>query len=100
MRGSCNQCPQKSYPYIIPIFSSPGLHITLSILTYFQEWSNIKTMKITVCQLGDEKEEFPASWDLLVNHAQKQKPDMILLPEMAFYPWICKNKQFDPALFQ
>lgn len=56
-------------------------------------------MKIAVCQLGDAKEEFLTSWDLLVDHAQKHRPDLILLPEMPFFPWFCKNKPFDPAVW-
>ncbi len=56
-------------------------------------------MKITVCQLGDKKEEFRTSWDLLVNHAQKAKPDLVLLPELAFSPWFAKKPHFDPEVW-
>jgi N-carbamoylputrescine amidase len=56
-------------------------------------------MKITVCQLGDAKEEFLKSWDILVNHARKNKPDLILLPEMAFSPWFAKESQFNPSVW-
>jgi N-carbamoylputrescine amidase len=57
-------------------------------------------MKITVCQIGDTKEEFRASWDRLIAHVQKQKPDLILLPEMSFYPWFCKEKRFNPVVWK
>ena len=56
-------------------------------------------MKITVCQLGDDKKEFRTSWDLLVNHAQKTRPDLVLLPEMAFSPWFAKKSHFDPEVW-
>jgi N-carbamoylputrescine amidase len=64
------------------------------------DYSNIETMKITVCQLGDETTEFRVSWDLLVDHAQKQNPDLILLPEMAFFPWFSKIPRFDPSVWK
>jgi N-carbamoylputrescine amidase len=54
-------------------------------------------MKITVCQLGDDKEELRESWDILADHAHAQKPDLVLLPEMPFSPWLFTNKDFDPA---
>jgi N-carbamoylputrescine amidase len=56
-------------------------------------------MKITVCQLEDSKQEFRKSWDILVEHVHKAKPDLVLLPEMAFFPWFAHNKNFESEVW-
>lgn len=57
-------------------------------------------MRITVCQLGDTQDEFLASWYLLVDHVQKSNPDLVLLPEMPFYPWFVHKRQYDPEIWK
>ena len=68
-------------------------------LTYSQECSKIEFMKITVCQLEDDREGFRTSWELLVDHAHNTKPDLILLPEMAFFPWFAQKNHFDSEIW-
>ncbi|MFC2164860.1 carbon-nitrogen hydrolase family protein [Acidobacteriota bacterium] len=57
-------------------------------------------MKITVCQMRDEIAEFKQDWNRLIEHSQREKPDLILLPEMVFSPWFAKNSSFDPETWK
>jgi len=56
-------------------------------------------MKITVCELNDEPAAFLQDWERLVAHAKNEASDLILLPEMAFYPWFGWTRQVDPAVW-
>lgn len=55
---------------------------------------NMGVMKVTVCQMRDAGTEFVADWNLLIAYAKKEKPDIILLPEMTFSPWFAVNPNF------
>lgn len=52
-------------------------------------------MKVTVCQLNDEPGELAKDWDGLVAHVKERASDLVLLPEMAFHPWLAKTRQVD-----
>jgi N-carbamoylputrescine amidase len=56
----------------------------------------MEAMKITVCQMRDQISEFDEDWNLLIEHVQKEKSDIILLPEMTFSPWFAVNPNFVP----
>ncbi len=56
-------------------------------------------MKVTVCEMNDSKEEFSRDWDRLVDHVQKEKSDLVLLPEMPFYPWLFWRNRFETGLW-
>lgn len=53
-------------------------------------------MKVTVCQMRDEIAEFNEDWSQLKEHTQRERPDLIILPEMAFSPWFAKDSVFNP----
>jgi N-carbamoylputrescine amidase len=53
-------------------------------------------VKITVCQLPDTSADFESAWVELIDHASTQQSDVIVLPEMPFYPWLCDQPKFDP----
>lgn len=53
-------------------------------------------MKVTVCQISAALDELNNNWDQLVEHTSQKKSDLVLLPEMTFYPWICSLKTIDP----
>ena len=55
-------------------------------------------MRVTVCELGDDVEDFAGDWERLVAHVRAQASDLVLLPEMPFYPWFAWRRQFDPAI--
>jgi len=44
-------------------------------------------MKVTVCELNDGSAAFATDWERLVAHVQSEQSEMVLLPEMPFYPW-------------
>ena len=48
-------------------------------------------MKVTVCQLSNSPEQLEKEWEELVVHCDLNKSELILLPEMPFYPWIANQ---------
>lgn len=59
-----------------------------------------KPVRITVCQLANDTEALLKDWQQLVSHVKAEASDLVLLPEMPFYPWIAKTRQFDPETWQ
>lgn len=57
-------------------------------------------MKITVCQLHNDPDGLAADWQALVSHVRAAGSDLVLLPEMPFYPWPFRRQTFDPAVWQ
>ena len=53
-------------------------------------------MKVTVCELRNTPPEFEADWQALVNHVRSESSDLVLLPEMPFYPWLAWTREVDP----
>jgi N-carbamoylputrescine amidase len=56
-------------------------------------------MRVTVCQLRNEAGDLAQDWDRLVAHVGQEGSDLVLLPEMPFYPWVAWTRQFDPAVW-
>lgn len=56
--------------------------------------------KVTVVQLPDPTAELEAAFAALVEHTRREQPDLVLLPEMPFYPWVGYTDQVDPAAWQ
>lgn len=52
-------------------------------------------MKVTVCQLHNEPAGRAADWERLVAHVRAEQSDLVLLPEMPFYPWPFWRESFD-----
>ena len=57
-------------------------------------------MKVTVCQLHNGREAFAADWDRLVAHVKAQRSDLVLLPEMPFFPWFPTPREFDAGTWR
>ena len=57
-------------------------------------------MKVTVCQLHNEREAFAADWDRLVAHVKAQRSDLVLLPEMPFFQWFPTPREFDAGVWR
>ena len=55
-------------------------------------------MKVTVCELSNDPLLFEKEWDSLVEHCHIKKSDLVLLPEMPFYPWIAHQKTVSKSL--
>lgn len=54
-------------------------------------------MKVTVCQLNNESSLFEKDWKNLVTHCNSNKSDLVLLPEMPFYPWIANQTSINES---
>jgi N-carbamoylputrescine amidase len=57
-------------------------------------------MKVTVCELYDSPGEFTEDWIKLAAHVKERGSDLILLPEMTFYPWFAWKKPFDRDVWE
>jgi len=57
-------------------------------------------MKVTVCELNNEPNNFARDWERLVAHVQTESSHLVLLPEMPFYPWFALTPIFDPTVWQ
>jgi N-carbamoylputrescine amidase len=53
-------------------------------------------MRVTVCEMPDGWTETDAVWQALGAHLQSAASDLLLLPEMPFFPWIAGTAQVDP----
>jgi len=57
-------------------------------------------MRVTVCELPDDRKDFETAWLELTAYVSKQQSDLVLLPELPFYPWIATTPQFDVQVWQ
>ena len=56
-------------------------------------------MKITVCQMRDDRAGFEADWAGLAKHVASEGSDVVLLPEMPFSAWFCAEPRFDAEVW-
>jgi N-carbamoylputrescine amidase len=52
-------------------------------------------MKATVCELRNDPAGLEQDWEALVSHVQLHASELVLLPEMAFSPWLAATNQVD-----
>ena len=57
-------------------------------------------MKVTVCEFQNDTAALQADWEQLVVHVRQTQSQLVLLPEMPFYPWLASSPQLDPALWE
>lgn len=57
-------------------------------------------MKVTICQLRNDPDGLAADWQALVSHVQAAGSDLVLLPEMPFYPWPFLRRAFGPTVWR
>ena len=63
-------------------------------------YDRMLSVKVTVCELNNEPEDFARDWKQLVDHVEASKSDLVLLPEKPFYSWFACTHRFDPAVWQ
>jgi len=56
-------------------------------------------VRVTVCEIPDERDAFEAAWRGLVAHATAERPALVLLPELPFHPWFGATPVFDAAIW-
>jgi predicted amidohydrolase len=57
-------------------------------------------MRVSVCEMPDDRKDFETAWEELIAYVSKQQSDLVLLPELPFYPWIATTSQFDAQIWQ
>jgi N-carbamoylputrescine amidase len=57
-------------------------------------------MRATVCQLRNDADSFAEDWPGLVAHANEQRSQLVVLPEMPFHPWLCYTNEVDPTIWE
>jgi len=57
-------------------------------------------MKVTVCEMPDDRVDFERQWGRLSKHVKRESSDLVLLPEMPFYYWFCATPKFDPKVWR
>jgi len=50
-------------------------------------------MKVTICEMSDNEDNFIVDWNELNTHLEENKPDLLLLPEMPFGKWIASERE-------
>jgi N-carbamoylputrescine amidase len=50
-------------------------------------------MRVTVCELSSERIALEEQWSGLVDHCRRERPSMVLLPEMPFAQWLAASDQ-------
>jgi N-carbamoylputrescine amidase len=57
-------------------------------------------MKTTVCELKNGPDTLEAEWEKLAGHVAAEKSELVVLPEMPFFPWVARTRSFDPDVWK
>jgi len=57
-------------------------------------------LKVTVCQMPDDRAKFEKEWGSLSRHVKRQGSDIVLLNEMPFYHWFCAGSKFESGVWE
>jgi N-carbamoylputrescine amidase len=77
----------------------PGCYgLTAVLQTGGREVKPRRELNVTVCQLRCGA-LLDSEWERLLAHAQQEKSDLLLLPEMPFCAWPFGNQWFDPDVW-
>src|SRR5215469_9583300 len=57
-------------------------------------------MKVTVCELPDDRRAFESVWEELVIFVGRQQSDLVLLPELPFSSWFARTPLFDAQVWR
>jgi N-carbamoylputrescine amidase len=52
-------------------------------------------LRVAVCEMPDGEAEWDAWWSLLLDVLHRERPGLLLLPELAFCPWLPGAARFD-----
>jgi N-carbamoylputrescine amidase len=55
-------------------------------------------VRVCVCELPDELWPHDSAWTRFAQHVEEARPDIALLNEMPFGPWVARERIFDSAL--
>ena len=57
-------------------------------------------MRLTVCELPDDREAFTLTWVALRDHVRANRSEMVLLPEMPAHPWFAHKPGFEDEVWR
>ena len=57
-------------------------------------------MRVTVCELPEDRTAFERAWPKLVEHVAREESDLVVLPEMPFAPWLPATQADDGAAWE
>lgn len=57
-------------------------------------------MKVTVCELHDDRMAFADGWQRLLAHVCAEQSELVLLPEMPFCKWFVGSRNFDTDVWE
>lgn len=57
-------------------------------------------MRVTVCELSNEPQQLARDWEKLSGHVQCSRSDLVVLPEMPFFPWVAWTRTVDPSIWK
>ncbi|MGD2100153.1 MAG: carbon-nitrogen hydrolase family protein [Desulfobacterales bacterium] len=57
-------------------------------------------MRVTVCEMNNQPDRFAQDWRALCDHVKSAGSDLVLLPEMPFYPWLASTQKCEPERWQ
>lgn len=61
---------------------------------------NRNSIRVTVCELRNTPAGLDEDWSALVDHVRAESSDLVVLPEMAFHPWVAHTDRMDPAQWE
>jgi len=57
-------------------------------------------VRVTVCQLADERDRFDEQWKALCAHVRSERSTLVLLPELPFARWFPAGREYDERVWQ
>ncbi len=57
-------------------------------------------MRVTVCEIPNNWTQTDAHWYKTIQHLEKDRSDLLVLPEMPFFDWITRSDDVDPNLWR
>ncbi len=55
----------------------------------------MRPLRVTVCELPDDRVAFLREWQRLAEHVRVHRAALVVLPEMPFAPWLAASPDFD-----
>jgi predicted amidohydrolase len=56
----------------------------------------MRALRVTVCELPDDRVAFLREWQRLAEHVRISESALVVLPEMPFAPWLAASPDFNP----
>jgi N-carbamoylputrescine amidase len=64
-----------------------------------EERKNIMIINMTVCELQDRPDDFAHDWEGLVAHVKHTSSQLVVLPEMPFFPWFAVSRRYSSRIW-